>query len=105
MFSLSLAAGATADSHHERKEIRADRQYLIHSAEEEAYEFNLEMENLHNRREIWEIDALRITDILPDDYVRGLVFVPNIKKATTYEVQIPIEGSEHTFQYIQKEFK
>lgn len=105
LYSLSLAAGAAADSHHEKQEIRRDRQYLIHAVEQEAYEYNLEMESLHNRREIWELDALRITDVLPEDFVRGLVFIPKVKKATLYELSITVNGYTHTFKYKQREIK
>lgn len=56
----------------------------------EREEYRYRRYSLQDQREIWELDALRISDIIPDDHIRGLIFFPNNPDAMLYKVTLEL---------------
>lgn len=60
---------------------------------------------LQRKRETWELDALRITDLQPGEYVHGLVFFENVEEAAGYKLELNIGESEFVSHYLQRKIK
>lgn len=64
-----------------------------------------EVGSLKYKKERWATEALRISDLFPDDYIRGLVFFPIAEDADFYEIKIKAGNTIHTFRFRQFKFK
>ncbi len=51
------------------------------------------------RRASWEQDHIRVTDLQPDEFIRGLVSFPAGKEAKYVEIVVPVGGEEHRFLF------
>ncbi|MDR8393592.1 hypothetical protein NC796_20735 [Aliifodinibius sp. S!AR15-10] len=109
LFLTSVGLGVTAallsDSEEEGNEVieEIEYEYVEYEIRQDNYEYALM--NLEQRREIWELETLRITDLHPGDYVRGLVFFKNVKEAAGYKFELNIEDSSFIAWYLQRKIK
>lgn len=89
---LTVAEGATADNEKDKRQ--AHRQLHQNNVDHEVTreQYYAERAGLKNRREIWEKEALRKTDLWPGDSIRGLIFFETDPHAALYNIIANIEG-------------
>ncbi|HET6528741.1 MAG TPA: hypothetical protein VFG39_08310 [Balneolaceae bacterium] len=98
---LTFVGGATADTYEERED--AAEQFvantIVHQADRE--EFHYDQYSLKQQRKVWRLDALRITDLLPGENVRGIVFFSTNPDAELYDILINLEDLQFDFWFRQ----
>ena len=99
-----LASVGSNRSSEEREEARRDRIERRAIRADQRYRHASEMHSLAVRRDSWEYDTLRKTDLLPDYHIRGLVYVPGNPDARYFELVIPVVETEHRFVFRQHTF-
>lgn len=102
--SLTLAEGLNADSYKEWEETenKLVRNEVSQEIDREKFRYN--QMNLKERKEIWQLDALRITDLWPGEQIRGLVFFKTTPDAHFYKIKAEIEESEFEIWFRQKKY-
>ncbi len=103
--SLAEAIVDTEETEGERVRESQEREERAVERAVRKQEHKYEMNSLQSHRQIWELDALRKTDLFPDEYIRGQVYLPLVQDATSIEVEIPAGETLHTFRYRQHKFK
>jgi hypothetical protein len=53
---------------------------------------------------MWEQDHIRVTDLAPNEFIRGLVSFPVKQHEATLELVVPIGETEHTFRFNMLKF-
>jgi len=101
---LYLAAAITSDSD-AYEEIEEDHDRSRIQQELDRREYRYELMDLEQKREIWELETLRITDLYPEEYIRGLVIFPHEPKAAGYKIVLDIEGTTFELWYAQLKYK
>lgn len=61
-------------------------------------------EDLQYRRAMWGQDHIRITDLAPNEFIRGLVSFPVKQHEATLELVVPVGDIEHTFRFTMLKF-
>ncbi len=61
-------------------------------------------EDLSYRRAMWEQDHVRVTDLAPGEFIRGLVSFPVKQHESTLELVVPVGDIEHTFRFTMLKF-
>jgi len=102
---LSIATETTSNSpegNEEEREFRKDS-YRMHQLEK--LEYRHKRMSLRDQRDVWEMDALRKTDLLPGEHLRGFVFFKNQRDAAVYIIQF--RGGDINFEatFFQERFK
>lgn len=69
------------------------------------HEYSNKVMNLEQRRDVWELETLRITDLQPGEYIRGLVFFTSKPDAAGYKIELPIENAVLESWYVQHKIK
>lgn len=74
------------------------------------YEINRQNREIHrnglrDQREVWELKALRKTDLFPDEYIRGFLFFENESEARAYMIRFNIKNTTFEVFYRQKKYK
>ncbi|HEX6983622.1 MAG TPA: hypothetical protein VF181_12755 [Balneolaceae bacterium] len=98
---LNFAGAIAAETPEEREEAGENlvRTVVYHQADRD--EFHYDQYGLKQRRKVWRLDALRITDLLPDESVRGLVFFTTNPHAGLYDISIDLEDLQFDFWFRQ----
>ena len=109
LFAIGQAAyigsAIAADSEEEREEIYEQSEETYTSYENNQYRRNLEKQWLRDKREVWEIDALRITDLYPGEYIRGYLFFDNQPNARGYIIRFEPGEKVFNFFFQQKKYQ
>lgn len=104
----SLAAEISA-YHNENYAFLAttDAQRVVRSIERSNRYANHDqfLNDLSYRRASWEQDHIRVTDLEPGEFIRGLASFPLIPRATYLEIVIISGSEEHVFPFRQVEFR
>lgn len=105
MQGLTLASGIAADNPEEREE--ASEQLTENAIEQEIdrahYRYN--RSSLRETREFWKAKTLRITDLWPGDYVRGLVYFKTDPDAKLYHFILKVENQTYDIWFRQHKFE
>lgn len=88
----------------DREEARRDRIERRALRADQRYNHQTEMHSIAAQRISWEYDTLRKTDLLPDQHIRGLVYVAGKPDARYFELVLPVGNSEHRFIFRQSRF-
>jgi hypothetical protein len=98
---LTLVGGVAADTYEERED--AAEQFVANTIihQENREEFHYDQYSLKQRRKVWRLDALRMTDLLPGENVRGLVFFSTNPDAELYDILISLENLQFDFWFRQ----
>ncbi|HKK43955.1 MAG TPA: hypothetical protein VJ964_00415 [Balneolaceae bacterium] len=101
MQGIAVTQGVTADNDEERRKAsrQIHRNNVDHAVDRQQYHAN--QVGLKNRREIWQQDALRTTDLWPGDSIRGLIFFETDSHASAYDFLIDIEGRKFSSWFWQ----
>ncbi|MDX1639612.1 MAG: hypothetical protein R3281_16730 [Balneolaceae bacterium] len=103
---VTVAEIASAlDDADEHRENHVDLEFHYSDFGVPASDYDYESRELERERESWEMKALRITDLQPEERIRGLVFFPHEPKAAGYKFELPV--GEHPVEagYIQQKFQ
>jgi hypothetical protein len=103
--TATIANYATADSQEEREHISEESEeasihHEINRQQRERYK-----SGLRDQREVWEIDALRKTDLYPGEYIRGYIFFENEADARVYLIYYEPRQAFFKLEYQQLRFK
>ncbi|MCC5907448.1 MAG: hypothetical protein JJU13_14650 [Balneolaceae bacterium] len=79
----------------ERRQQRAERR-------ENYYQY---VSGLNEKRNYWETEMLRISDLMPGKSAAGEISIPVTKNAGMLDLIIQIAGETHTFNYRQKAYE
>ncbi|MCW9707592.1 hypothetical protein [Fodinibius salsisoli] len=103
--TASIVNYATADSQEEREDIsqRSEEASINHEINRQRRAFY--KSGLRDQREVWEIDALRKTDLFPGEYVRGYLFFKNEPDARAYIFYFDSAQALIELRYLQKRYK
>ncbi len=88
---LTLPSAVTADTKEEREEAGDDlEENAVHQQiDREEYRYN--RSNLRQSRQFWKAEVLRITDLWPNESIRGLVYFKTDPEAKLYNIIMNIE--------------
>ena len=102
---ISVASEIAADSPEEREEISENRRENYRDQQIENMEYRYSKRNLADRREVWEMEALRRTDLLPGEHIRGFVFFENQPDAGLYILRFKGAGLNFETAFGQIKYK
>ena len=106
VLSLASELASIGDdvTYRDREEARRDRIERRALRADQRYNHQNTMHSIAARRVSWEYDTLRKTDLLPDQHIRGLVYVPGKPDARYFELVLPVGNTEHRFIFRQSRF-
>lgn len=101
----SVAASVAADTPEEREQLREDRRenYVRHEIRQDQREFKKHA--LRDMRKVWELDALRKTDLFPGEYIRGYLFFENTPDAQGYTIRYDSEKASFDLFFFQWKYE
>jgi len=99
-----LASVGSDASSHERERARRDRIERRALRADQRYHHESTMYSLSAQRESWEYDTVRITDLFPDQHLRGLVYFTGNPDARYFELVLPVGKTDHRFVFRQERF-
>jgi hypothetical protein len=91
-------------SYLDREEARRDRIERRALRADQRYQYEAMVHSIAAQRSRWEYNTLRKTDLLPDQHIRGLVYVPGKPDARYFELVLPVGNTEHRFIFRQNRF-
>lgn len=97
--AAAIIAGPDDDGSRDDDDDHIEYHYVEHNVRSDGIDY--ELMDLEQKREIWELETLRITDLQPEDYIRGLVFFPNEPDASGYEFELEIKDLKFLARYEQ----
>jgi hypothetical protein len=59
---------------------------------------------LRDQREVWELEAIRTTDLFPGEYIRGFVFFKNEPDAKGYTITFKKQTLSFSAFYRQQKY-
>lgn len=107
--TLSIAAdvasagdGTTPEEKERRAQAREQEAYRRHERRDEYYQT---VSTLNGRRNYWETETLRTTDLFPGESIAGEIRFPRVSDDIEYlEITIIVGEDEHQFNYFQKTY-
>lgn len=99
---LTLAKAITADSKEEQEEAGEDLVENTVRQQIDRSEYRHNRSGLHESREFWKAEALRITDLWPGESIRGLVYFENNPDAILYNILAEIEDLHFNTWFMQQ---
>lgn len=101
----SVGASIAADTEEEREEIEeaSDESYYRHRVNQ--HERELQRRGLRDQRQVWELEALRKTDLFPNEYIRGYLFFKNVSDANGYTILFNIGEKVFEVFYRQEKYE
>ncbi|VAX22324.1 hypothetical protein MNBD_IGNAVI01-610 [hydrothermal vent metagenome] len=81
-----------------------DVAYWGDSAQNEAEEHDIKIENLQNLRKHWQNNVLRKTTLAPGEYFGGIFYLPIQYDVRIIKLILPIYNTVHEFIFEQKRF-
>lgn len=103
--TASIAAEVVADNPKQQEEIDEEQHesYVQHKINQRQRQ--LAAASLRDRRSVWELDALRKTDLYPGEYIRGYLFFENIPEARGYTIRYANRGASFKLFYLQWKYE
>lgn len=104
--ALTLTAGIISDSTYYQQAQTTSTMHNIaanHAVGTRNRAFD--RQSLKDQRRSWQLNTIRTTDLLPDEYIRGLVFFKNDPDARGYMFHYKIGSIQFRAFFIQKKFK
>lgn len=102
---LTLASTVATDTKEEREEAEKDLvdNEVHQQIDREEYRYN--RSSLRQSRQFWEDEVLRITDLWPNESIRGLVYFKTDPEASLYNIVMKIEELHFKTWFLQQEYK
>jgi hypothetical protein len=105
---LDLAADiSTIGKDKTEEEIQQDKEtdaFLEDSRQSNEFEHEKAKANISRGIDEWSGDAIRRTDLLPNEYIRGTVYFPARINAERINLFITVAGRTISLKYIQQKF-
>jgi hypothetical protein len=101
---LTLASTVTADTKEKQEKTEED---LVDNALQQEMDRNRHRYNrssLRQNREFWEAEVLRITDLWPNESIRGLVYFKTDAEARLYNIMMNIEDLHFNTWFLQQKY-
>lgn len=102
---LTLASAVTADTKEEREEAGDDLEENAVHQQIDRTEYRYDRSNLRQRRKFWKAEVLRITDLWPNESIRGLVYFKTDPEAKLYNIMMNIEGLHFNTWFLQQKYQ
>ncbi len=102
---LTVASAVTADTKEEQEEAGDDlAENAVHQQIDRA-EYRYDLSSLRQRRKFWKAEALRITDLWPNESIRGLVYFKTDPEAKLYNIVMKIEELHFNTWFLQQKYQ
>jgi hypothetical protein len=102
---LTLVEGVGASSNEEIEDTEDEVVRNRVDQEIDREQFRYKRMSLKEQKEVWQLDALRITDLLPGEQIRGLVFFKTTPDAHLYKITAEIEELTFETWFRQEKYK
>lgn len=102
---LTVASAVAADTKEEREEAGEDlAENAVHQQIDRA-EYRYDRSSLRQSRQFWEGEVLRITDLWPNESIRGLVYFKTDPEARLYNIVMKIEELHFNTWFLQQKYQ
>lgn len=102
---LSVASSIAADTKKEQKEAEEDLAENAARQQIDRAEYHYNRSSLRQSRQFWQAEALRITDLWPNESIRGLVYFKTDPDASLYKFLFKVEGLSFNTWFMQKKYQ
>jgi hypothetical protein len=103
--TASIANSVMEEDPEKREELSENRQesYIAHKVGQQRRKH--QRAALRDKREVWELEALRTTDLFPGEFIRGYVFFKNEPDAREYLIKYEIAKTNFKIFYRQIKYE
>ena len=101
--TASIAHSFAEDDPEKREALSEQRQENYISYEISQRQREQQKRGLRDRRKVWEVDAIRTTDLYPGEYIRGFIFFKNEPDARGY--MIKYDAGQPVFEILYRQTK
>lgn len=103
--AASVGQSIMEENPEEREELSEQRQENAINHEINQQNREIHRQNLRDQREVWELKALRKTDLFPNEYIRGYLFFKNESDALGYVIRFNIRQNIFEIFYRQQKYE
>ena len=101
--TVYIGASIAADTEQKQEELEEDKERNHYRYQVNQYKHELEQQGLRDQRAVWELEALRKTDLFPGEYIRGYIFFENEPDAFAYFINF--SSPKAVFEVFYRQWK
>ena len=102
--TASIAQSVMEENPEKREELSEERQESYIAQEVSHHRRERHRAALRDQREVWELEAIRTTDLFPGEYIRGFVFFKNEPDAKGYTITFKKQTLSFSAFYRQQKY-